>query len=136
MVKVDIVYEGDLRCRLTHGPSGSQIITDAPADNMGKAQAFSPTDLVGAALGSCVLTVMGIVAQRHHVDMTGTAVSVVKEMVVTPVRRISTLNVDIQMAQGIPADKRALLERAAHSCPVHASLHPDVKVTIQLNYPD
>lgn len=136
MVKMSMIYEGDLRCQLTHGPSGSKITTDAPVDNHGKGQAFSPTDLVGAALGSCILTVMGIVAQRHNITLTGSTVDVEKEMVVQPVRRIGKITVTIKMAAGIPIDKRSMLETAAHSCPVHKSLHPDIITPIQFIYPD
>ena len=76
MVKIQMVYEGDLRCSLTHGPSGSVISTDAPKDNMGKGEAFSPTDLAAAALGSCMLTVMGIAAKKHNIDLKGTTAEV------------------------------------------------------------
>ncbi len=136
MVKMSMVYEGDLRCQLTHGPSGNKITTDAPVDNHGKGQAFSPTDLVGAALGSCMLTVMGIVAQRHNINMNGSTIDVEKEMVAQPVRRIGKITVTIKMSSGIAVDKRAMLEAAAHSCPVHKSLHPDVITPIQFIYPD
>ena len=136
MVKMSVLYEGELHCRLTHGPSKSEIVTDAPVDNMGKGQAFSPTDLVGAALGSCILTVMGIVAQRHNINMTDAKAEVSKEMVTTPVRRIGSLTVDIQMPQGIDPAKREMLERAGHTCPVHKSLRDDVKVSVQFHYPD
>ena len=136
MVKINIVYEGGLRCRLTHEQSGSVITTDAPKDNMGKGEAFSPTDLVAAGLGSCMLTVMGIVATRHAIDLKGTAVDVTKEMVTEPIRRIGTITVTFRMAPGIPADKRAMLEHAAHTCPVHKSLHPDVQAPVQFIYPD
>ena len=135
MVKINIVYEDQLRCALTHEPSGSIIHTDAPKDNMGQGEAFSPTDLVAAALGSCMLTVMGIVAARHKIDLKGTTVDVSKEMVASPVRRISTISVTFHMAGGIPQEKRAMLEAAAHSCPVHKSLHPDVRTPIQFIYP-
>lgn len=136
MVKMSIVYEGDLRCRLTHGPSGDQIKTDAPVDNMGKGQAFSPTDLVSAALGACMMTVMGIMANRHSINLTGTTVEVVKEMVTAPIRRIGTITVVFHMAAGIDPQKREMLERAAHSCPVHKSLSPDVQTPVKFVYPD
>src|SRR5213593_3910341 len=81
MVAMDVVYEGKLRCRVTHEPSGSRIATDAPKDNQGLGEAFSPTDLVGAALGSCMLTIMGIYARRHSLDLSGTTAHVTKDMV-------------------------------------------------------
>lgn len=135
MVKIRMVYEGQLHCALTHEPSGSIIQTDAPKDNMGRGEAFSPTDLVAAALGSCMLTVMGIVAARHNIDLKGTIVDVSKEMATSPVRRIGSITVTLHMAPGIPQDKRTMLEAAAHSCPVHKSLHPDVQTPIQFIYP-
>jgi putative redox protein len=135
MVKISMVYEGQLHCSLTHGPSGSIIQTDAPKDNMGRGEAFSPTDLVAAALGSCMLTVMGIAAQRHNIDLKGTSVDVSKEMTAVPDRRIGSISVTFHMACGIPLDKRVMLEAAAHSCPVHKSLHPDVQTPIQFIYP-
>jgi len=134
MVKMKIVYEGQLRCTLTHEQSGSVISTDAPKDNHGRGEAFSPTDLVAAALGSCMLTVMGIMAAKHNIDLQGTSVDVSKEMVATPLRRIGTIGVVFHMAPGIPQDKRSMLEAAAHSCPVHKSLHPDVNTPIQFIY--
>ena len=135
MVNMKIVYEGQLHCHLTHEPSGAVINTDAPKDNMGRGEAFSPTDLVAAALGSCMLTVMGIAAARHNIDIKGTTVSVSKEMVASPTRRIGSISVTLHMAPGIPLDKRTMLESAAHSCPVHKSLHPDVQTPIQFIYP-
>ena len=135
MVNMKIVYEGQLHCQLTHEPSGSVISTDAPKDNMGKGEAFSPTDLVAAALGSCMLTVMGIQEARHNIDLKGTSVDVTKDMVSVPVRRIGSITVIFHMPSGIPQDKRAMLEAAAHSCPVHKSLHPDVQTPIQFIYP-
>jgi len=134
MVNMKIVYEGQLHCALTHEPSGSVINTDAPKDNMGRGEAFSPTDLVAAALGSCMLTVMGIAAARHNIDLKGTKVEVSKAMVAAPVRRIGSIGVILHMAPGIPQDKRSMLEAAAHSCPVHKSLHPDVQTPIQFIY--
>jgi len=134
MVKMNIIYEGNLRCSLTHEPSGSVIRTDAPKDNMGRGEAFSPTDLVAAALGSCMLTIMGIVAVKYNIDLKGSTVDVSKEMVTAPVRRIGKISVIFHMVQGIPQEKRAMLEAAAHSCPVHKSLHPDVQMSIQFIY--
>ena len=135
MVKMSIIYEGQLRCVLTHEPSGTVIRTDAPKDNMGRGEAFSPTDLVAAALGSCMLTIMGIAAAKHNIDLKGTTVDVSKEMTTAPVRRIGSISVIIHMAPGIPQDKRMVLEASAHSCPVHKSLHPDVQTPIQFIYP-
>ncbi len=135
MVKIEARYEGDLRCRLTHGPSGQTFVTDAPADNHGKGEAFSPTDLVAAALGSCMLTVMGIVALRHQIDLKGTAVTVEKEMVSTPARRIGRLAVSIAFPRPFDGPQRRLLEHAAMSCPVHHSLAQTVEVPVTFRYP-
>lgn len=136
MPKMTITYEGNLRCRLKHEPSGCEILTDAPLDNMGKGEAFSPTDLVAGALGACMLTIMGIVAQRHQISLEGTKVNVVKEMITLPIRRIGKVSVIFKMPQGIPLVKRSLLANAAHTCPVHKSLHPDVQLPIEFIYPD
>jgi len=135
MVKISMIYEGQLHCSLTHEPSGSTISTDAPKDNMGRGGAFSPTDLVAAALGSCMLTVMGIAAAKHNIELKGTKVEVGKEMVTAPVRRIGAITLRLHMAPGIPQEKRSMLEAAAHSCPVHKSLHPDIEIPVQFIYP-
>lgn len=134
MPKIDIVYEGSLRCNLTHVPSGTVISTDAPKDNHGKGESFSPTDLVAGALGACMLTIMGIVAQRHELKLEGTKVQVLKEMIQEPVRRIGKLTVNFELPAGIPEEKRKLLENAAHTCPVHKSLHPDIQIPVTFNY--
>ena len=136
MVKMSMVYEGDLRCRLKHGPSGSEIVTDAPVDNQGKGAAFSPTDLVAAALGSCMLTVMGIAARKSNINMDGATTDVQKEMVTEPIRRIGKIHVKIVMPKGIEPGKREFLEKIAHTCPVHKSLHPDLQIPIEFQYPD
>ena len=131
-VEMEIIYEGDLRTRARHGPSGQEITTDAPVDNGGKGSAFSPTDLVGAALGACMLTIMGLVAQRSGIDLRGTRVRVTKEMASAPVRRIKRLGVVLTLPPGLklsPED-RARLENAAHTCPVKQSLHPDVVLEV------
>ena len=136
MVKINIVYEGDLHCRLTHGPSGSVIATDAPKDNMGKGEAFSPTDLAASALGSCMLTTMGIVAQRHSIDFKEASAEVIKEMITEPERRIGKLTVTITMPKGLDQTTRDLLERAAVHCSVHKNLSPTVEIPVKFIYPD
>ena len=136
MVHIDITYEGSLHCNITHRPSQTKLVTDAPKDNGGQGASFSPTDLVASALGSCMMTIMGIVAARHQIDLKGTKVEVIKEMIQEPVRRIGKLTVTFQMAAGIPVDQRKLLERAALTCPVHQSLHPDIQIPVKFNYPD
>ncbi|MEI7998804.1 MAG: OsmC family protein [Candidatus Omnitrophota bacterium] len=136
MVKMNVVYEGNLRCRLTHEQSASVIVTDAPKDNMGKGEAFSPTDLVASALASCLVTVMAIAAGKYNIDLQGLKVDIRKDMIISPVRRIGTINVDVHMPKGIPKDKRPLLENIAFNCPVHKSLHPDVEALIRFDYSD
>lgn len=134
MVKMQATYTGDLHCKLIHEPSKSVIETDAPKDNMGKGEAFSPTDLVGAALASCVLTTMGIVAQRDGVNMEGSKAEVVKEMTSQPPRRVAALKLNVTLPASITPDYRKKLEHAAHHCPVHKSLHPDVQTPIVFEY--
>ncbi len=134
MVNMKAVYTGSLHCRLTHGPSGALIETDAPKDNMGKGECFSPTDMVGAALAACILTTMAIVAKRDAVAFEGASAEVTKEMLTTPTRRIGALPVMVSMPASIPMDYRAKLENAARTCPVHRSLHPDVRVEISFIY--
>ena len=129
-VEINIVSEGQLRCAATHGPSGAKLSTDAPVDNHGQGESFSPTDLVATALGACVMTIMGIVAERNQIDLTGTLVFVTKEMVQQPIRRIGRLPVTVTIsadkAAKVTAADRTKLETAARHCPVHQSLHPDI----------
>jgi putative redox protein len=135
-VTIDVEYVGDLHCEAVHGPSGSRLTTDAPVDNGGKGEAFSPTDLAATALGACLVTIMGILARRHGWDLTGTRVRVLKEMTSVPMRRIGALTATISIPAGrvtAPAD-RVLLERGAETCPVRQSLHPDVKVTMEFEW--
>jgi uncharacterized OsmC-like protein len=121
MVQISIEYTGNLHCDAKHGPSGAAIATDAPADNQGKGEAFSPTDLVATALGACIATTMAIVAERHQVELKGMTVQVQKEMASNP-RRIGRLTTEVRIP--LPADhpQRALLEQTALGCPVHRSL--------------
>ena len=134
MVQIDVEYTGDLHCKLTHGPSGAQIATDAPKDNEGKGEAFSPTDLVAAALGACMLTIMGIVARRHRLDMTGAKAHVEKGMVNDPIRRIGSLPIVITLPVALTPKDRKILEAAALTCPVHKSLHPDIDSKVEFLY--
>jgi len=127
MIQISIEYQGTLRCEATHGPSQKKLITDAPVDNHGKGESFSPTDLVATALGSCMATVMGIYAQQHEIDLRGMTITVGKEMVQVPVRRIARLTTEIVVPLPPTHPKREALERAALTCPVHQSLHPDVE---------
>ena len=131
MVEITVVYRGELRCEATHGPSGTVLSTDAPVDNEGKGESFSPTDLVATALGACMLTIIGIVARRHEIDLVGTIVTVKKEMVTSPTRRIGRLPVTIRFSRPLNPKQRTLLERAALTCPVHQSLHPDIDIPVE-----
>lgn len=128
MVRIDVEYRGRLRCVSRHEPSGAELATDAPKDNQGEGASFSPTDLVATALATCVLTTMGIVANRHGWRMDGATATVVKHMVADPVRRIGKLELTLRMPAGLDARARETLERTAHTCPVHKSLAPDVEI--------
>ncbi len=133
-VEMNAIYLGRLRCNATHGPSKATVTTDAPSDNMGRGEAFSPTDMVGVALGTCMLTTMGIAAQRASIDMTGATCRIVKDMIADPARRIGSLHVEIKMPAALSEDNRRKLEAAAMGCPVHKSLHPDVKLPVTFIY--
>ncbi len=133
-VRIDVRYEGDLQCTATHVPSGERLRTDAPPDNRGRGANFSPTDLVAAAMGTCVLTVMGLVARDRNIDLRGVCAQIQKLMSPVPHRHISKLGVEVRMpARLVPAQRR-LLERAAHACPVHHSLAADTEVEFTFVY--
>lgn len=136
MVAIEMKYLGDLHCEAVHAPSGTTLDTDAPKDNQGRGESFSPTDLVATALGTCILTTMGILARNLSIDMTGATASVTKEMVTAPTRRIGRLAVTLHMPGSIDAENRIKLERAAHTCPVHKSMHPDVEMPITFVWGD
>ncbi len=130
-----VQYEGELRTLCTHTYSGAHIETDAPLDNEGLAQRFSPTDLVATALASCMLTIMGIKARSMDVSITGTKCVVYKKMADKP-RRIDQIKVEIQFPEQNYDDKtRTILENSAHSCPVAKSLHPDLTQDIHFIWP-
>lgn len=132
MVEIKVAYLGELRCSASHGPSGMQLMTDAPLDNKGKGEAFSPTDLVATALGTCMLTTMGIRTHGRELPLSGATASVKKHMTKEPPRRIETLEVAIRFPRGreiAPAD-RELLENIAHTCPVRLSLLGALQVPV------
>ena len=134
MVSIDVVYEGELHTQATHGPSGATLTTDAPVDNHGRGASFSPTDLVATALGACMVTIMGIAAERHGWDLSGTRVRVTKGMATEPVRRIGELAVEIHVPVELDERARTTLERAALTCPVHKSLHPDIDLPVTFRF--
>jgi len=131
MVEITINYEGDLHCRNTHAPSGTILSTDAPVDNNGRGESFSPTDLMATALGSCLATIMGIVAKNKDISLEGMTITVGKHMSEDLPRRISKLEVKIEIPQSSDHPARKVLEAAALTCPVHQSIHPDIEVPIE-----
>lgn len=133
MSTAEITYLGDLRTSATHIRSGQQIITDAPLDNHGKGEAFSPTDLVSAAFVSCMMTVMGIAANTHQIDLSGMRAKVTKHMASDP-RRISKLEVALFFDKTYTEKERLILERTARTCPVALSLHPDLVQDFSFHY--
>ena len=130
-----VAYEGTLRTTCLHIRSGNQIVTDAPVDNRGKGEAFSPTDLCATSLASCMLTIMGIKAMDNGWSLEGTTAEVVKIMAEEP-RRIGGIRLTIQMPKGLDNKTRQILERAGKTCPVALSLHPDIRQDVTFIYPD
>ena len=132
MVTITGEYQGELHCTAVHGPSGNALSTDAPKDNQGRGEAFSPTDLVATGFATCIATTMAIFARRHGVDLKGIRYEVTKEMSADAPRRISRLAARLWL----PADARkvpaGILEKAANTCPVHQSLAPSVERVIEL----
>ena len=138
MVNLQVSYQGELRCSATHGPSGKQLTTDAPVDNHGRGETFSPTDLVATALGSCLLTVMGIAARAKQINIDGTHVSVDKEMTAQLPRRIARLTTVVtfpaSVTAGIGDADRRQLETIAENCPVRLSLASSVEVPMTFKW--
>lgn len=131
-----VIYQSDLRTMATHLQSGSVIETDAPTDNNGKGERFSPTDLVATALASCMMTIIGIASRAHGFDIDGTKCSVTKIMVADP-RRIGEIKIQMEFPKENEYDGKtqAIIERAALTCPVFESLHPELKKTIEFLWP-
>ena len=134
MVKITGEYQGDLHCQATHGPSGRTLETDAPVDNQGRGEAFSPTDLAATALATCMLTIMGMAARRLGLDLKGARFEVTKEMSADLPRRIVRLETQIWLPVPRSADPAGVLERAAQTCPVHQSVHPSIDQSVVLHW--
>lgn len=128
-----IIYKNNLRTEAQHIASGQKIITDAPLDNNGKGEAFSPTDLVATALASCMITIMAIAAEKNGINISETSASVKKVMGINP-RTISDIVIEIKMNKDLALKDRKRLEKAALACPVHKSLHPDMNKEITFSY--
>jgi len=135
MATIKTEYLGELRTRATHLQSGNALITDAPLDNQGKGEAFSPTDLVATAFGSCMLTIMGMAARDNGIDMEGVVIETTKVMGTNP-RRIARLDVSFTLpnSQNYSEEEKAILERAARTCPVFYSLDPAIEKNLQFNW--
>jgi putative redox protein len=133
MVEMKGQYLGEKRCEAIHGPSGNTLATDAPKDNNGRGEAFSPTDLVGTALATCILTTLAIVAERDGKDLKGSTFRVTKVMNPNP-RKIAELKVYLDLPAQFSPEYRKKLEQIALTCPVHRSLHPDVQMPIEFNW--
>jgi len=133
MATSKVTYLGDLRTSSVHLQSGNQIITDAPTDNNGKGEAFSPTDMVANSLATCMLTVMGIKARDLEVDFSGSTAEVTKVMAADP-RRIAEIHIVFQMNLKADDKTKTILERTGMTCPVHYSLHPEIKKEIIFNW--
>ncbi|GMN09438.1 OsmC family protein [Croceitalea sp. MTPC9] len=128
-----VTYTGGLRTTCQHIRSGNEFITDAPVDNNGLGEAFSPTDTVATGLASCMLTMMGIKARGIEVDLRGASAEVTKHMASDP-RRISKIEVNFELPFSVSEKDRTILERTANTCPVHYSLHPDIEKVVTFNW--
>ena len=133
MTDISLLYKGDLSTLVTHNSTGESIETDAPIDNNGKGRKFSPTDLFVSSLGSCMLTIIGITANTHGFNIDGSTISLDKIMGESP-RRISKINLTINIKGDLSDKQKELVIRAAHHCPVAKSIHPDIKENISFNF--
>ena len=131
--QIEITYSEELRTIAKHVSSNEKITTDAPLDNQGKGHYFSPTDMLATALGSCMLTIMGIAAKNQNININGTHAKIKKIMGKNP-RRIKEIYLEIFFVNSINTKHRKILERAAHHCPVSKSLHPNLKELVTFNY--
>ncbi|MEM7672918.1 MAG: OsmC family protein [Verrucomicrobiota bacterium] len=134
MVSISVKYEGELHCEAIHGPSKNTLSTDAPVDNKGRGETFSPTDLVATGLATCMATIMGQQADTLGIDISGMEIDVDKIMSTERPRRIVALPVRIQMPIAYDEKTAKMMERAAHTCPVHHSIHPDIEVAVSFQW--
>ena len=134
MVSIDVAYDGDLHCEATHGPSGDRLVTDAPTDNHGRGEAFSPTDLVATGLATCILTIIGIQARERDIDVSGMTASVEKHMTQDGPRRIARLVTTVRIPRTFDAATQRRLRAAARGCPVHRSLRSEVEAPIHFEW--
>ncbi len=134
MVQIDIAYQGQLRCEASHAPSSTVLVTDAPLDNQGRGESFSPTDLLATALGTCMLTIMGIAAEKREWDLAGASARVIKHMVADPARRVGRLEVSIQVPGSFDGRQREVLVAAAKSCPVANSIGDSLVVDLSFDW--
>ena len=135
MATIETTYPGDLRTEATHLQSGNKLITDAPTDNQGRGEYFSPTDLVATALGSCMITVMGIAARTHNFNIDGTKLVITKIVTKEPPRRIDEIIIELPFPAGNYSEKeKNILEYVVKTCPVALSLHPEIKQRVNLIY--
>lgn len=133
MNKYEVIYEGELRTSATHLQSGTRIFTDAPKDNHGMGEAFSPTDMICTSLASCILTILSISLKKSNINLKGTTASVKKTMGTNP-RRIAKIEIDLNFFIEIDKKTQKIIERTAKKCPVHLSLSKDIDKTISFNY--
>lgn len=133
METIRSLYEGNLRTQAIHLQSGNKIITDAPTDNQGKGEAFSPTDLLSASLGSCMMTIMGIQAKKNNINLDGISAKTTKIMAQNP-RRVCEIIVEFDMPGSLSEEHKKILEDAAINCPVAKSIHPELIQNVKFNY--
>ena len=134
MVNINIDYNGDLSCKITHTPSGNFFITDAPLDNNGQARYISPTDLLAASIGSCIATIMGIKSKENGINIDGLNIVVSKQMTNIPFRRVSNLSIHITFPKILNKSEFALLSNIVKTCPVTRSLHPDINLDYKFHF--
>jgi len=134
MVKINLNYEGSLRVKAEHAPSQKTLITDAPVDNHGKGESFSPTDLLATSLGTCMATIMGIVAERNQIDLKGMEISVEKTMSQDSPRRVAKLDVRFEIPAHVDPENKKLLENAARTCPVAQSISPKIELNVDFHW--
>ena len=132
MVRIEAVYDGNLRCSATHIPSGQTLVTDAPVDNMGKGQSFSPTDLLATSMLNCMMTIIAIAADSRELEVSGMSGSVEKHMASGP-RRVSKLEVEISLPTDLNSEDREWLIKRVLACPVHKSVSQEMEVEVQFH---